>query len=101
MNLDAEASDTTLARLAAAGDDQAFNLLVRRHKESLYRLLRRYTGDADEAYEAAHEAFIAAWGALHPRAFVRGLAADHRHQQGARPRPAHGRAADDLRRPEP
>ncbi|MCX7587784.1 RNA polymerase sigma factor [Phenylobacterium sp. 58.2.17] len=64
MKLDAEASDTTLARLAAAGDDQAFNLLVRRHKESLYRLLRRYTGDADEAYEAVHEAFIAAWGAL-------------------------------------
>ena len=53
-----------LARLAAAGDDQAFNFLVRRHKESLYRLLRRYTGDADEAYEAVQEAFIAAWGAL-------------------------------------
>ncbi len=65
MKLDAEASDATLARLATAGDDQAFNLLVRRHKEGLYRLLRRYTGDADEAYEAAHEAFIAAWGALH------------------------------------
>ncbi len=53
-----------LARLAAAGDDQAFNFLVRRHKESLYRLLRRSTGDADEAYEAVQEAFIAAWGAL-------------------------------------
>jgi RNA polymerase sigma factor (sigma-70 family) len=39
-------------------------VLVRRHKEGLYRLLRRYTGDGDEAYEAAQEAFIAAWGAL-------------------------------------
>ena len=62
--VDAEASDDTLARQAAEGDDRAFAVLVRRHKEPLYRLLRRYTGDSDEAYEAAHEAFIAAWSAL-------------------------------------
>jgi len=62
--MDAEASDSALAGLAAAGDDRAFSLLVLRHKADLYRLLRRYTGDADEAYEAVHEAFIAAWGAL-------------------------------------
>jgi RNA polymerase sigma factor (sigma-70 family) len=62
--VDAEASDSILARSAAAGDDRAFAVLVRRHKDGLYRLLRRYTGDADEAYEAVHEAFIAAWGAL-------------------------------------
>lgn len=59
-----DASDAALARSAAEGDDKAFAELVRRHKESLYRLLRRYTGDSDEAYEAAHEAFIAAWSAL-------------------------------------
>lgn len=59
-----DASDAALARSAAEGDDKAFAELVRRHKESLYRLLRRYTGDSDEAYEAAHEAFIAAWAAL-------------------------------------
>ncbi len=64
MSVDAEASDTVLARLAAAGDDQAFERLVRRHKEGVYRLLRRYTADPEEAYEAAHEAFIAAWKAL-------------------------------------
>jgi RNA polymerase sigma-70 factor (ECF subfamily) len=62
--VDAEASDSALAQAAAAGDDRAYSVLVRRHKEGLYRLLRRYTGDADEAYEAVHEAFIAAWGAL-------------------------------------
>ena len=60
----AEATDAALARSAAEGDDKAFAVLVGRHKEPLYRLLRRYTGDSDEAYEAAHEAFIAAWGAL-------------------------------------
>jgi RNA polymerase sigma-70 factor (ECF subfamily) len=64
VSRDAEASDNDLARRAAAGDDQAFSVLVRRHKESLYRLLRRYTGDPEDAYEAAHEAFIAAWAAL-------------------------------------
>jgi RNA polymerase sigma-70 factor (ECF subfamily) len=61
---DAEAADNELARRAAAGDDEAFAMLVRRHKENLYRLLRRYTGDPEDAYEAAHEAFIAAWAAL-------------------------------------
>lgn len=57
-------TDPELARLAADGDDRAFAELVRRHQEPLYRLLRRYLGSADEAQEAAHEAFVAAWGAL-------------------------------------
>ena len=61
----AEASDRGLAVQAATGDDRAFGRLVGRHKDRLYRLLRRYTADSDEAYEAVHEAFIAAWGALH------------------------------------
>jgi len=60
----AEVSDNDLARQAAAGDERAFAELVRRHKDALYRLLRRYTGDPEDAYEAAHEAFIAAWSAL-------------------------------------
>jgi RNA polymerase sigma-70 factor (ECF subfamily) len=56
--------DEELARKAAGGDDAAFAELVRRHKDPLYRLLRRYTGDREDAYEAVHEAFIAAWIAL-------------------------------------
>ena len=62
--MDAGLSDSALAALAAGGDQQAFSHLVRRHKDGLYRLLRRYTGNTDEAYEAVQEAFIAAWGAL-------------------------------------
>lgn len=57
-------ADAVLAMRAAEGDERAFADLVRRHREPLYRLLRRYTGDPDEAYEAAHEAFIAAWVAI-------------------------------------
>lgn len=64
MSAGAEASDNELARRAAAGDDRAFAELVRRHKDGLYRLLRRYTGDPEDAYEAAHESFVAAWVAL-------------------------------------
>ena len=64
MNETVDRSDADLATAAAAGDERAYAVLVTRYKDGLYRLLRRYLGDADEAYEAAHEAFIAAWGAL-------------------------------------
>ncbi|MBK9252669.1 MAG: RNA polymerase sigma factor [Proteobacteria bacterium] len=64
MSPTSDQSDNELARRAAKGDDEAFAALVRRHKEGLYRLLRRYTGNPEDAYEATHEAFIAAWRAL-------------------------------------
>lgn len=64
MNPAGDRTDPELARLAAGGDDRAFAELVRRHQEPLLRLMRRYLGNADEAHEAAHEAFLAAWGAL-------------------------------------
>lgn len=64
MSVAPERSDAELATAAAAGDDRAYAVLVTRHKDGVYRLLRRYLGNADEAYEAAHEAFIAAWSAL-------------------------------------
>jgi RNA polymerase sigma factor (sigma-70 family) len=64
VSADQEAPDSALARLAAAGDHAAFATLVTRYKNVLYRLLRHYLGDADEAYEAVHESFIAAWRAL-------------------------------------
>lgn len=53
-----------MAVRAAGGDEEGFAVLVRRHKDAIYRLLRRYLGDPDEAYEAAHETFIAAWLAI-------------------------------------
>lgn len=64
MTSDDDPPDAVLASRAAEGDERAFTALVRRHKEPLFRLLRRYTGDPDEAYEATQQAFIAAWGAL-------------------------------------
>lgn len=57
-------SDAALARLAAKGDRAAFNRIVRRYQETLYRFIRRYVGDADEAYDLLQETFVSAWQAL-------------------------------------
>lgn len=59
------ASDETLASKAQRGDRSAFETLVRRHKIPLYRLVRRYVGQADDAYDLVQDTFIAAWEALH------------------------------------
>ena len=64
MTTESKEDDRTLAIAAGAGDARAFDQLVLRHKASLYRLARRYVGDADEAYDILQEAFVAAWLAL-------------------------------------
>ncbi len=72
---------------------------MRRHKGWLYRFIRRYVTDRDDAYDVLQESFVSAWGALSPlrpgKAF-RGLAAPHRPQQMPRPRPAKRRQADST-----
>lgn len=59
-----EESDAQLVRRALAGEERAFTVLMRRHKDGLYRFARRYTGNADEAYEIVQLTFISAWKAL-------------------------------------
>ena len=62
----AEADDEQrLAVAARNGDRRAFDTLVMLHKDALYRFIRRYVGDADEAYDLLQESFIAAWLAMH------------------------------------
>jgi RNA polymerase sigma factor (sigma-70 family) len=56
--------DETLASRAQQGDRRAFETLVGRHKEALYRLLRRYLGDADEAYDLLQDTLISVWEGL-------------------------------------
>jgi RNA polymerase sigma-70 factor (ECF subfamily) len=46
------------------GQAGAFDLLVTRHQERIFRLARRLLGDADAALDAAQEAFVKAWQAL-------------------------------------
>lgn len=59
-----DTEDRDLAARSAVGDERAYTLLMRRHKDALYRFVRRYTGDSDEAYDILQETFAAAWGAL-------------------------------------
>ncbi|MBX3431223.1 MAG: RNA polymerase sigma factor [Hyphomonadaceae bacterium] len=59
-----ERDDAALVAAILAGDQRAFTQLMRRHKDSLYRFVRGYVGDASEAYDLVQEAFVAAWHAL-------------------------------------
>lgn len=57
--------DSELVRRARAGEQRAFSLLMGRHKHWVYRFVRRYVGDADEAYDVTQDAFVAAMSNLH------------------------------------
>jgi len=64
VTLLAELGDDALAAQALSGDAQAFAALVTRHKVSLYNYVRRYVGNADEAYDLLQQTFLSAWLAL-------------------------------------
>jgi RNA polymerase sigma-70 factor (ECF subfamily) len=49
---------------AASGDVAAFDALMRETKAGLYRFVRRYIGDSDEAYDLVQEAYAASWLAI-------------------------------------
>jgi RNA polymerase sigma-70 factor (ECF subfamily) len=58
-------SDEALALRAQQGERQAFDLLIHRHKSALYRIVHRYVGDADEAYDILQDALISVWEGLY------------------------------------
>lgn len=53
--------DRVLATAARAGDQHAFESLVRRHGTALYRYARRMTGDSEAVNDIVQETFVAAW----------------------------------------
>jgi RNA polymerase sigma factor CnrH len=57
-------TDEHIAACAKNGDRGAFELLVRRHKDGLYRLIRRYIGQSDDAYDVLQNCFVSAWSGL-------------------------------------
>jgi RNA polymerase sigma-70 factor (ECF subfamily) len=57
-------TETDLIRRARRGDDAAWESLVRRYQERVFRLAYLLTGDADEAEDVAQEAFIRAFRSL-------------------------------------
>ena len=70
MNARVGDDDDTLIAAALSGDNAAFSTLMGRHKEPLYRFVRRYVGDADESFDLVQETFVAGWSALN--SFERG-----------------------------
>ena len=58
------ATDEALARRAAAGEREAFEELVRRHRARVYALALRICRNAADAEDALQETFIAAYRAL-------------------------------------
>jgi RNA polymerase sigma-70 factor (ECF subfamily) len=56
--------EAQLLTRARGGDEQAFGQLVELHSEPVYRALRRFGLDADEAGDVAQEVFLRAWRGL-------------------------------------
>ncbi len=59
-------SDDELLQLFFEGDNPsyAFNLIVRKHQESVYRHVRRIVISHDDANDVVQEVFVKAWQAL-------------------------------------
>jgi RNA polymerase sigma-70 factor (ECF subfamily) len=101
---DAPASEHELVRRARDGDQDAFSELVAKHAERVYRLLRRFGLDADEADETSQEVFVRAWrglGQFHERArfstWLYRIAFNEAQRRLSRRRPASaGSDRDDL-----
>jgi len=62
-DLDGE-KDERLATLAAGGDRGAFETLVTRHRQAVYRLCWSATGNAADADDAAQETFVRVYRSL-------------------------------------
>ena len=56
--------DETIVRAVQDGRTDSFAQLVDRHKDSVYGMLLRLTGDPDAAEELAHETFVRAYRGL-------------------------------------
>jgi RNA polymerase sigma-70 factor (ECF subfamily) len=55
------ADDRHLASLAAAGRSEAFDLIVARHRRTVYQVCYRFVGNHEDASDLAQDAFVRAW----------------------------------------
>lgn len=55
-----ELGDSELVRAFSAGDSPAFGQLIKRHQETVFRVVRRYAQSADEARDLTQRAFLQA-----------------------------------------
>lgn len=59
-----ELDDSGLAREAAAGNRDAFDLIVERHRRSVYQVCYRFVNSHEDASDLAQDAFVRAWKGL-------------------------------------
>lgn len=64
MAAPAATDERQLIERAQAGDQPAFEELVRRYADRLYAVVLRFVADAEEAEEVTQEAFVRAWRAI-------------------------------------
>lgn len=64
MKFGRDDTDAHLAACAKAGERGAFDILVERNRSTIYQFVRRYVGQADDAYDVLQDCFIAAWNGL-------------------------------------
>ncbi|MGE3333592.1 MAG: RNA polymerase sigma factor [Rhodospirillaceae bacterium] len=57
----AEQPDAVLAVEAQNGSRQAFDVLVLRHKDQIFRIARHYIGNAADSLDILQDTFVAAW----------------------------------------
>lgn len=62
--LSVESSDNQLVEYAKAGNQYAFELLLRKYQHKVTKLIMRYVRDMDEALDLTQETFIKVWKAL-------------------------------------
>jgi RNA polymerase sigma factor (sigma-70 family) len=76
VSLDLDAcTDGELAALSLGGRQAAFAVIMARHREPLYRLIRASIGDSGDALDLVQETFVAAHMALKKYDQARGLRA--------------------------
>ena len=60
----AQADDRALVKLCLAGERNAFDVIVGRHRRQVYQLCYRYVGNHEDAADLAQDAFIRAFKGL-------------------------------------
>ena len=59
------ADDAALVRQCLAGDTDAFDVLVERHRRQVYQVCYRFVNNHEDASDLAQDAFLRAYRALH------------------------------------
>lgn len=59
-----ELDDTALVAEAAAGNRDAFDVIVERHRRTVYQVCYRFVGNHEDASDLAQDAFVRAWKGL-------------------------------------